>query len=66
MKSYRCFFKMAPNVGPTKLLVLTGNSLTDARHRAEDKLCLRYPHYVIVRTEQIVCAPADLIGRGRR
>jgi len=60
MKTYRVFFKLAPNQGPVKLLVLTGNSLTDARHRAEDKLHLRYPHYVIVRTEQTVVAPADL------
>ena len=65
MKTYRVFFKMAPTISPVKLLVLTGNSLRDARHRAEDKLHLRYPHYVVVRVEQTVCSPADLIGRGR-
>lgn len=52
MKTYRILYRMAPNQGPPKLLLLTAPTLRAARDRAEAKLRLRYPHYVITHAEE--------------
>jgi len=52
MKTYRILYRMAPGQGPPKLLLLTASTLRAARDRAEAKLRLRYPNYMIIRTEE--------------